>query len=270
MKFFVEGTEYHYTITGEGEPLLLLHGFTGDGSTWDQLESSLKNDFQIIKIDLIGHGKTSSPEDVSKYTMDSVTNHIALFMDHLHIEQAHILGYSMGGRLALGFAIAYPHKVVSLMLESASPGLRTAEERKKRMESDRQLAKRIVSMGIEAFIDDWENIPLFETQKALATSVQQRIREQRLQNHPLGLSNSLLGMGTGRQSSYWAHLNQLHIPVLLICGEWDVKFCQIAKDMEHALPNAEKVVVKNAGHAIHVEKPSKFGTIIKEFLFYIR
>ena len=118
--------------------------------------------------------------------------------------------------------------------------------------------------GVVSFVDFWEDIPLFQTQKGLSVEKQTTIRNERLAQSAVGLSNSLKGFSTGVQPSYWNALNELSIPVFLLVGELDLKFCAIAKRMEKELPNAQLVVVKDAGHAIHVEKPKIFATIIKK------
>jgi len=266
MNIIVDGIDYYYEVSGHGEPVVLLHGFTGDHSTWNPIKQYLIDSFQVICIDVIGHGKTSSPPDVSKYRMEQVVSQISEILDHLLLKKAHILGYSMGGRLALSYAIANPERVKSLVLESTSPGLRTEEERRLRVQADEQLSDKILRDGIEKFVDYWENIPLFKTQKNINILAREQIRQQRLANNPIGLANSLKGMGTGAQPSYWDELAALDMPVLLLCGELDSKFCRISKEMQLLIKNADLVEVNEVGHAIHVEDPKKFGTIVKEFL----
>ncbi|MBS4216717.1 2-succinyl-6-hydroxy-2,4-cyclohexadiene-1-carboxylate synthase [Bacillus sp. FJAT-49711] len=262
----VDGIDYYYEVSGSGEPLILLHGFTGDSSTWNSIKSFLLDSFQVISIDIIGHGKTSSPTDLNKYSMEQVISHICSLMNHLSLNKVHILGYSMGGRLALSFAIAFPERVKSLILESVSPGLKSDEERKLRVQADDQLCQMIMQQGLEAFVYYWEGIPLFKTQESLEESVKLQIRRQRLSNNPIGLVNSLQGMGTGVQPSWWDDLKNIEIPVLLLCGEKDRKFCTISKEMQLLIKNVDLIEVERVGHAIHVEDPRIFGTIVREFL----
>ena len=96
------------------------------------------------------------------------------------------------------------------------------------------------------------------------------IRQQRLAHSPLGLANSLLGMGTGSQPSWWDKLEYMKFPVLLLTGELDLKFCKIAKRMQQRLRNREWLTINHVGHAIHVEDGEKFGKIISEFLMKYR
>ena len=268
MLILLDKVRYNVEITGKkGNPaIILLHGFTGDHTTWKNLSNTLKASFQVVAIDLLGHGKTDSPDWLDRYKMENAAKDIIHLMDLLQIDSAHLLGYSMGGRLALGTAMLYPKRIKTLILESASPGLKTEQEKVSRMQSDDPWQFRILEQGIENFVNYWENIPLFQTQKRLPTDIQNQIRSQRLQNDPNGLANSLKGFGTGRQPSWWHKLQELDVPVLLMSGELDEKFCKIADEMNRLFPKSKTVEIKEAGHAIHVEEPDKFDTIVKKFL----
>ncbi|PLT32195.1 2-succinyl-6-hydroxy-2,4-cyclohexadiene-1-carboxylate synthase [Bacillus sp. V5-8f] len=266
MKIISNGVEYHIEIKGEGEPLLLLHGFTGNLKTWLPLVQILESKYRFIMVDLIGHGKTDSPEDYKRYSMEKAAKDLKNILETIDVKKTNVLGYSMGGRLALSFARSYPEYVERLILESASPGLRTEEERSIRQESDRKLAGRILEKGIADFIDYWESIPLFESQKNLPLQKKLEIRRQRLLNSETGLAGSLQGMGTGSQPSWWDQLQHIDFPVLLVTGELDQKFCNIADQMKNDIKNCEWIIIKGAGHAIHVEVVEKFGKIVSEFL----
>ncbi|MBO1582341.1 2-succinyl-6-hydroxy-2,4-cyclohexadiene-1-carboxylate synthase [Bacillus sp. XF8] len=270
MKVTLEGVIYEYEVVGSGEPLLLLHGFTGSMETWRAFIPSWSKQFQVITVDLVGHGKTESPEELTHYDIQNVASQIMALLDHLLIEKAHILGYSMGGRLAITMACLYPKRVKSLLLENCTAGLEMESDRKDRRMKDEQLADRIELEGIEAFVNRWENIPLFTTQKKLPRDVQEAVRHERLANNPRGLANSLRGMGTGAQPSWWNQLAELKMPVLLMNGESDQKFFHILKNMQKRIPHAKFVKIDGAGHAIHVEQPQKFGTIVEGFLKTIR
>ncbi|XJZ26591.1 2-succinyl-6-hydroxy-2,4-cyclohexadiene-1-carboxylate synthase [Bacillota bacterium Lsc_1132] len=266
MDYLINGVRYHVETFGEGYPLLLLHGFTGDASTWLPFCSQWGSHSRLIMPDLIGHGKTESPQGLERYAIESVADDLRRLLDEMGIEKADLLGYSMGGRLGLTFSLLFPERVRKLILESSSPGLLTEEERKLRRKNDRHLAEMILEKGIKDFVDYWERIPLFSTMKGTPVQVKAAIRTQRLAQSPNGLANSLLGMGTGSQPSWWENLKLLTNEVLLINGEKDEKFCRIAVQMAAVLKNCKRTTIKNSGHAIHVEEPEKFGTIVSGFL----
>ncbi|MDQ0220257.1 2-succinyl-6-hydroxy-2,4-cyclohexadiene-1-carboxylate synthase [Peribacillus cavernae] len=266
MKIVSKDVAYHVEIRGEGEPLLLLHGFTGSLETWHFLVPILGSRYKLILVDIIGHGNTDSPIDYRRYEMEKAAGDLQHILHTLEMEKVHILGYSMGGRLALSFACLYPQYVNKLILESASPGLLTEEERQIRQKIDKELAERIICDGLAEFIDYWENIPLFATQKNLPGEKKMNIKRQRLWNSETGLANSLIGMGTGSQPSWWESLQNIDLPVLLVTGEFDEKFCRIAENMQKLMKHGDWKIIKGTGHAIHVEVDEKFGKIISEFL----
>lgn len=266
MRLTIRGMTYHIEVQGKGEPLLLLHGFTGSMATWQFLDHTLRNRFQLILVDLLGHGQTECPEDPRRYAMDEAVNDLVALIDRLKLEKVDILGYSMGGRLALGFACTHPDRVQSLILESASPGLADEKNRKARRIHDRKLAEFIRESGIQRFVDYWENIPLFESQKKLPQKQRDTLRNERLANSECGLAGSLLGMGTGSQPSWWADLEFLMMPVLLITGQQDEKFCTIAGQMQEKLKKTSWKVVRSTGHAAHLENDTVFSNHVRTFL----
>lgn len=266
MRYLLDGVRYNVETHGGGFPLILLHGFTGDATVWNPLCGELADVAKCYAVDIIGHGKSDSPADARRYRMMSVVDDLFLLMERLGIAKADILGYSMGGRLALSFAQKYPRKVRKLILESSSPGLKSEAERNERIARDEKLAAFIEEKGIKEFVDYWENIPLFASQKKLPAEIRDKIRQQRLKNLPNGLAASLRGMGTGVQPSWWEELESLEIEILLITGLLDEKFCRIAEQMSAKLPNCRREVVSGCGHTIHVEDFKKFVTIVREFL----
>ncbi|MGM9948771.1 MAG: 2-succinyl-6-hydroxy-2,4-cyclohexadiene-1-carboxylate synthase [Lysinibacillus sp.] len=262
---YVKGINVHIEVWNEKEEqtIVMLHGFTGSTNTW-ATAARLLPAFRIIAIDCIGHGRTESPVDASLYEMDNQVDVLEEVCSMLQLESFSLLGYSMGGRIALSYAVKYPDRVEKLILESASPGLVSDEERMARRQADDLLADRIEENGVESFVDTWENIPLFASQKRLPQDVRLGIRKERLQQNALGLANSLRGMGTGMMPPLWENLTELPMPVLLLTGQLDEKFVNIAREMTASLKKGRHLTINDVGHAIHVENPSEFATIIKE------
>lgn len=209
-----------------------------------------------IALDLPGHGHSTTP---APYTMaQAAADIIAQFNGR----PFHLLGYSMGGRLALYIALHYPDSVASLILESASPGLAEAAARQQRRQQDNALADRIERDGIVAFVDFWERLSLWESQRQLAEETRIALHHRRLQNNPIGLANSLRGMGTGMQPSLWSQLGTLPMPVHLIVGALDQKFVTIAQQMAAAMDDVRLDIVAEAGHTVHLERPLHFADLI--------
>jgi len=273
----IHGVDYQYEITSPSPPvkpkqtpLVLLHGFTGSGGNWAAQVQAFSPHLPTITIDLLGHGQTAAPAAPARYSMEQSADDVALLLTILAPGPVNLLGYSMGGRLALYFAVTYPHLVQRLILESASPGLADATARQERVRSDEGLADRIEADGIAAFVQEWERLPLFASQQSLPAATQAQLHSQRLRNRPLGLANSLRGMGTGAQPALWEQLAALSMPTLLLAGELDPKFNEIAGQMAAHLPNATVAIVPNAGHTIHLEQPLAFQEQVLTFLEFSR
>jgi 2-succinyl-6-hydroxy-2,4-cyclohexadiene-1-carboxylate synthase len=258
------GVHYYAASRGQGTPLVLLHGFTGSSRNWLPLTAAWEAHHKIITVDLLGHGWTISPDDPARYAIEQVAADLQTVIGSITPEPVHLLGYSMGGRLALYYALHYP--VRSLILESASPGLATEEERRMRRESDEKLADEIEREGIAAFVERWEALPLFASQARLSDDVRAALRAQRLMNFPRGLANSLRGMGTGAQPPLWDSLPQVNVPTLLIAGAEDAKFVAIAQQMRDQIPNAQLAIIPDAGHTTHLEQPERFAETVQRFL----
>ena len=262
----VDGPRFRVLRHGRGEPLVLLHGFTGRAESWLPLCDRLADDYALYAIDLIGHGESSAPEDCGRYRFDRAVDDLAAVVAGLGIERASWLGYSLGGRLALGVAIAHPACVSGLILESATAGLQDEGGRAERRASDEALAMRIEADGIAAFVAAWEALPMWASQRALPPDVLAAQREGRLANTPAGLANSLRGMGQGAQPSLWHRLGEVRAPTLLIAGGQDTKYAEIAARMRQRIANAEFCLIPDAGHAVHLERPERFSEAVRGFL----
>jgi 2-succinyl-6-hydroxy-2,4-cyclohexadiene-1-carboxylate synthase len=128
------------------------------------------------------------------------------------------------------------------------------------------MARRIEEAGIEAFVADWERLPIWESQRALPDEVARAQRDIRLGNSAVGLANSLRGMGQGSQPSYWDRLSDIELPVLLMAGALDRKYVGIAGQMGVRIVDATLSVVPDAGHAVHLERPREFVDDLRPFL----
>jgi 2-succinyl-6-hydroxy-2,4-cyclohexadiene-1-carboxylate synthase len=262
----VNGIDFHVEDRGSGMPLVLLHGFTGSAASWSPVIQDLARFHRVVAIDIIGHGASSAPEDLSHYVFEQALHDLVEVTAQLGVARAAWLGYSMGGRLALGMAVDHPERVSSLILESATAGIQHEMERLQRAEADQDLARRIEVIGIETFVQQWERLPIWESQRALPAEVLQFEREIRLRNRAVGLAHSLRGMGQGAQPSYWDRLSEIGVPVLLIAGALDRKFVGIAGQMGVRIAGGQLSVVPGAGHTVHLERRGEFLEDVGEFL----
>ena len=252
---------------GHGEPLLLLHGFTGSVEAWgSSLLEALSLRYDVIAIDLVGHGASDRSTQPARYSVSEVLNDLRELLDHSKIEAANWIGYSMGGRVALAASLEMPKRVTRVVLESASPGLETEAARAERREADHRLAVELKTHGIERFVDKWMDLPLFETQKRLSADVLVDARRRRLRGDAHAWAACLEGLGSGSQPSYWDRLGSVRSPTLLITGREDLKFGALGARVMDAIPTAEHVEIEDVGHQVHLEAPTVWAAHVQRFL----
>ena len=267
----IDGLTLHVEVAGSGPPVVLVHGFTGTGASWRSLVPVLAPDFTTIAVDLVGHGRSGCPVALDRYRMRRAVDDLAAFVHALGHERAAWLGYSLGGRVALQVAVHRPDVVSALLLEGATPGLATAQEREARVAADEVLAQRLVRDGLEAFVDFWQSIALWDSQRRTLTDEQRAaLRRGRLAQNRAGLAGSLRGMGTGSQEWVGDRLRGIGVPVFLTAGTLDTKFSAIAREMAEAIPNATMRLIEDAGHAAHLERPDAFNAMVRDFLVSVR
>jgi 2-succinyl-6-hydroxy-2,4-cyclohexadiene-1-carboxylate synthase len=252
---------------GSGAPALLVHGFTGSQAAWrPEVIDGLAEHRRVLAVDLIGHGASDRPHEPERYALSSVVDDLCQVLDAFEVPSAPWIGYSMGGRIALGAAVLRPERVESLVLEGTSPGLESEPERAQRRTADAALAAQLELGDLEAFVDGWMRQPLFATQSRLPARLRAAQREGRLRNDARALAACLRGLGTGTQPSFWENLPELEQPTLLLAGALDEKFRAVGARMAAALPHPRLAVIDGAGHAVNLEQPKAYVEAVRAFL----
>ena len=226
--------------------VVFLHGFTHTGRSWHPVIAALGERYTSVADDIRGHGDASERVPVS---LEAVIDDVVAAAGP---ERYTLVGYSMGGRIALHVALAADDRVERLVLIGASPGIADEGERSARQRADEELAGEIERSSIEEFARRWAQTPVLAGLPAAALDA---AHADRLRSTPAGLARALRGLGTGALPSLWERLGELLIPVTLVVGEGDSKFQAIALEMARGLPAAEVVVVPGVGHAVHLEAP---------------
>jgi len=263
MKLRCDNVAIEVEVMGDGDPVLIIHGFTGCASAMTPL-TELLHGRRIIP-DLVGHGRSESPASLSPYLIESMSSQLSSLLGQLDASPASIVGYSMGGRIALTFALSHPEMVKSLALIGTSPGISSQTDRALRLKHDYELGASISQRGIGDFVNTWVAQPMWDSLRQSLTSKQwQDSISQRISNHPLGLANSLRASGTGAMRPLHDVLKHLRPPTLLLVGEKDHKFLAIAEQFVSRIPDASIRVIKNSGHAAHLEQPNSTAEAIME------
>ncbi len=183
--------------------IFFLHGFTGSSEDWSKVIPEIDNRFNKFTIDLLGHGKSDFPNDPSLYSWELQVEQLNKLITHFTEDKIILTGYSMGGRLALCYAFTYPERILGLILESASPGIKDKTQREKRIKEDDDLARYILSHPVEDFVELWMQKDIFGSLLRFSDGKRNEIKKSKAQNDPVGLSNSLSGFSTGRMPSVY-------------------------------------------------------------------
>jgi 2-succinyl-6-hydroxy-2,4-cyclohexadiene-1-carboxylate synthase len=244
---------------GAGPALLLVHGFTGSQRAWGEpVIAALAAHGRVLAVDLIGHGASDLAQRAERYGVREVVADLCEVLDARGAADALWIGYSQGARIARAAAVLAPARVAGLVLEGGSPGIERADERATRAAADAALAARLEREGIEPFVAHWMALPLFASQQRLPARTLEAERQRRLANDPLALAACLRGLGSGAQPSFWSALGAIRAPALLLAGEHDAKYRELARAMAAALPRARAAVITDAGHATHLEQPKRY------------
>lgn len=296
----IEGWNFHYwhKPTTRYRPIIALHGFTGNGLDFAYFGQHAISNCNWIAPDLPGHGKTQLNADnvfslasfvdtfidvsnlMLQFQASIAMEHAALnskkkhsqsqILTHNDYNRPILLGYSMGGRLALALALTYPNLFSKLILVSTRPGYHSHAEHIARIESDRKWIDILQLQGVEGFYNKWENQPIIASQNKIDPQERKKMRQRRIElNTVPGLIFALETFGSGIMPPFWNNLHRITIPTLLISGENDTEYSQkIHKEMTSVLPKnlTQEAIIPNAGHAPQWENRDAFVEVIENYL----
>ncbi len=196
QRMYFDLGEYRYglTVVGDGEPIVCFHGFSESSYTWDAINLP---GYRVIRIDLIGHGDSDIPDEDKAYTIPQMIEDLHTVIYHMVGDRYYLMGYSMGARIALSYALEYESEIKGLILESGSVGIASDAERAARRKADEELAVRIEAHDGAWFATHWAEAPIFESQKQLSEGVEELIYLRRSNNSTYALACTLRGSGQG-------------------------------------------------------------------------
>lgn len=250
----VNGINLAYAHHGEGEPVVLIHGFPLDHSIWEEVVGYLQDNCQLIVPDLRGFGHSSSP--ASSYSLEDMASDIAGLLDHLGLEKARLVGHSMGGYIALAFARLYPNRVAGLVLVASQPQGDSPEQKKGRYET----AGRVAEEGVNVVLE--QMLAKLSADKGIQASISKIITSQ----DPLGVAGALRAMAERSDSS--PVLSGARFPILILHGDNDQLIpIQRAHSMKELSNKADLIVLEGVGHMPMMEVPGDLAKELERFIF---
>ena len=248
----------HVTTIGDSSRprIIFLHGFLGSGNDWLPVARHLEKEYCSILVDLPGHGESGiaangNPDYFFTETVDTLAEELTRSAS----PPCFLVGYSMGGRIAISLLLRHPHLFSKAIILSASPGLATEQERISRQESDEGIARKI-ERNFTGFIEAWYQQPLFATLKNHPVFLE--TEQKRKINNPQNLASALRLLGTGCQPSLWDELPQNKVPIQFFAGEKDLKFVEIGRQMVNLCSESTLEIFPGCGHTLHIENRELF------------
>jgi len=261
----VNGVSLYYEVAGRGAPLVLVHGFACGIRSWDPQVRALSRYRRVITYDVRGHGLSDAPPEAAAYSQATSVADLHALLAHLKIGRAVVGGLSMGGNIALNFALAHPAMVSALIVADTGAG---SEEAGDWAAGLRAFADVLNRGGVEAFADMAVAHPLFARYVAQGPEAERLVRSCLTTHRARGLAHTALEVLAKRPSIYSldARLRALGVPTLLIVGEYDTPCLKPHRFMADVMPKARHVVLRGVGHLTNLEAPAAFNAAVKSFL----
>ncbi|MEJ2709878.1 MAG: alpha/beta hydrolase [Anaerolineales bacterium] len=259
----INNAHIYYEIAGEGRPLVMIHAGVADSRQWDNEFAYFAQRFRVLRYDLRGYGKSEPVAGEYSHFQD-----LNALLDYLHLDQPLILmGCSMGGGLAMDFALAQPSRVKALiMVDSGPPGLELDVPAPAKFEA----AEKAYEAGDLDRVAEIETQIWFDGMDRTPTQVNQSMRRLAYEMNRNALALEARGLGKrlpDAQVPAVERLSELHLPVLVIVGAQDIPYIQAAADyMQEKIPSARKAIIQDAAHLSNMDHPAEFQRIIDAFL----
>lgn len=260
-----DNVKLYYEEAGQGTPILFIHEFADDLRTWELQFSYFSRNYRCIAYNARGYPPSDVPENSSSYSQLRAAEDARDVLKHLGIEKAHIVGLSMGGFASLHFGLNFPDMAHSLVV--AGCGYGAGGDRDQWRKETGEIAQRFIDLGMEAVSQFYAYGPTrvqFENKdpRGFAAFV------KRFNEHsPLGCANTFIGVQGERPSLYdlQEEMAKLTVPTYIMTGDEDEPCLDPNLMMKRTIPTSWLAVMPSAGHAINLEDPDLFNSLIQAF-----
>lgn len=259
----LDGLSLFYHDEGQGEPLLLIHGFPLSGELYQPQRAVLNNRFRILTPDLRGMGRSDAPNGA--YSVETYADDLVALMDHLGIGSAVVAGMSMGGYVLLAMLRRHPERVEGAIFIDTKAGADTDEGRAGR----RRMAEQARAEGAGAIADVMLPKMLTERTRTEQPELANHLREMMAATPVDGLVGALEALAARPDSSEL--LPQINVPTLILVGSEDtITPPSEAEKLKAGIPNAQLVVIEGGAHAANIERPNEVNSAIEQWIEQFR
>jgi len=243
-----DGVKIYYEVHGSGPALLLTHGYSSTSAMWRGQIEALSKHHKLVLWDMRGHGQSDYPDDLKAYSEALTVADMAALLDEVGAENAIVGGLSLGGYMSLAFYRANPERVRALLIIDTGPGFRKDDAREAWNRRAHETGDR------------------FEREGLAVLKLPSRERSDVSHRDASGLARAARGMLTQRDARVIESLPGIKVPSLVVVGADDAPFLAASDYMAAKIPDAKKVVVPAAGHAVNIDQPQAFIDAVLPFL----
>jgi pimeloyl-ACP methyl ester carboxylesterase len=259
----IDNAKIYYETAGKGTPLVMIHAGVADRRQWNNEFTAFAQSYQVIRYDMRGYGK-SEP-------VDGDFNHMSDLVSLLHALEIHgpliLMGCSMGGGLAMDFALTYPSRVKALIMVGSAPSGLELDAPAPSKFADVEKAFEAGDLDLVAEIETqiW-----FDGRDRTPEQVNQTMRKMLWEMNRIALAHEVKQLGKrlpNTETPTFDRLGDLNIPVLVIVGAHDTAYILAAADyMVEKIPSARKVIIEDAAHVPNMDQPQEFQGVVRDFL----
>lgn len=259
----INGLDIHYREKGNGFPVVLVHGFTGNSRNWALTVPMLTRTFRTTSVDLRGHGHSAKPMRQEDYTLEAMADDVYELLQHLGVRECYLAGHSMGGMVSQHIALDHPELVRALVLVDTAAEIPQGLVNEERLAERERLVKVAQERGMEAVFEEQLRVNPLRERIESNPEFLRTWREQFLLTSKEAYIYGAHGMAS--RNSLLGELHRINVPTLVVCGENDEPFLDASRKMHAAIPGSRLQIIPGAGHSPQIETPAAFNALIMEF-----
>ena len=261
----IDGVEIYYEVTGEGEPLVWSHEFAGDYRSWAPQVRAFARRYRVITYSNRGYLPSAVPEDPAAYSQERLVDDLRALLRHLGIERAHVGGLSMGGNVALNFALTYPEMCRGVVVAGCGSG---SDDPETFRAEGRRLIGTIEREGMAGFAEVYAMGP---TRRQLLRKDPQgwrEFRDQLAEHSARGSALIFANVQLKRPTVYQLEpkLRACTVPMLIVAGDEDEPCLAPGLFMKRLVRSAGLAILPATGHTLNLEEPELFNRLVLDFL----
>lgn len=264
----INDVELFYERTGDGIPIVFLHEFAGDYRSWEPQARFFARRFAVVTYNARGYPPSGVPEDPAAYSQDIAVEDLRGLLDHLGVERAHVVGFSMGGSAALAFGLKHPQRARSLTIAGTGSGSSPGGDKTQFLRDMEYVIQRFERDGMDKVSEFYTSGPNRVQFRDKDPRGWQEFNAQFRDGSARGHANTMRGVQSRRPSVYELEegLKSMTVPLLIVIGDEDQPCLEPGLFLKRTVPSAALSVFPKSGHNCNQEEPDLFNRTLLDFI----